>query len=604
MIVGNPPYSAGQRSANDNAANLSYPTLDHKIGLSYAKTSKATRKGSLYDSYIRAIKWASERIGDRGVVAFVTNAGWVDGNSQDGMRKCLAKEYSKMWILNLRGNQRTSGERSRREGGKIFGSGSRAAIAISILLKNPDSDERGQIFYCDIGDYLSREDKLSKIRECGSMANTEWKSLEPDQYGDWINQRDPSFDGFPVMGEKKEPQGNEIFDLYSRGLATGRDAWCYNFNKKSLEGNVRRSIEFFNGEVDRYQKSSFEGNVNDFIDRDSTRFSWDENQLKWVTRGITIPFSTDRVYSCIYRPFAKCHAYFARSYNSRLYRLPLIFPESYSHNLVICVSGVGATKQSALMVNVLPDLEIVSKSQCFPLYQYVAPSKKIDYSDLSTEDVGPRRVSNIQEAALAYFRNCYPSLDIDAETLFYYVYGVLHSSDYRERYSTNLLKQLPRIPAVKKAEDFLRISETGRELGQLHVGYEQLKEHPLEIQYSSEIDPIELGDSLYRVTQMKFGRYSGGHQDRTTIVYNSNITLIGVPLAAYDYVINGKSAIEWVMERQCARTDRASEIQNDANDWAIETKKDASYPLKLLKKIVTLSLETNRLTRQLPRLTT
>ncbi len=604
VIVGNPPYSAWQKSANDNAQNLAYESLDAKIASTYGTRSNAKLKISLKDSYIRAIKWASERIGNRGVVAFVTNAGWLDGNAQDGMRKCLAEEYSKIWIVNLRGNARTSGERRRKEAGNVFESGSRAAVAINILLKNPDCEERGRIHYHDIGDYLSREEKLSRINELGSIVNTDWKLLVPDGYGDWINQRDPTFDGFPAIGEKRAPTRNEIFGLYSRGLATGRDAWCYNSSRKSLEANVRRSIDFFNGEVERFQESSFEGNVNDFINRDATKFSWDIPQRRWVQQGRHIRFEQRSIRASVYRPFTKTSVYFNRTMNNSVYRLSEIFPDEGSENLVICVSGVGATKQSSLMVDTLPDLEVVSKSQCFPLYHYVQPSKSKNYVDLSDQDGQSHRVNNISETTLGHFREVYPSLDIDEEGLFYYVYGILHSPDYRERFSANLLKQLPRIPDVKSADDFLQFSKIGRTLGALHVGYENLDEYPLEVQYSSDFDSINQVDNPYRVTQMKFAKSSarGGGQDKSTIEYNPYIKLSGIPLDAYEYVVNGKSAIEWVMERQCVKTDKSSGILNDANDYASETVGDASYPLKLLKKIVTLSQETVRLIRELPKL--
>lgn len=602
VVVGNPPYSAGQRSANDNAANLSYPTLDQRIVESYAARSRATNKNSLYDSYIRAIRWASDRIGDKGIVAFVTNAGWLDGNSQDGLRKCLAEEYSKMWIFNLRGNQRTSGERSRREGGKIFGSGSRAAIAISILAKNPECEEKGQIFYHDIGDYLSREEKLTRIREFGSICNTDWEVLQPDQYGDWINKRDPSFDGFSAIGEKKNPTGSQIFSLYSAGLQTARDAWCFNFSKKTLSDNILRSIDFFNGEVVRFQDSSFSGRVEDFIDTNPQKFSWDRARRKWVENGKKVTFSKENFFSSIYRPFTKCHVYFHRDYNNYVSRLPAIFPSKNSYNLLICVTSVGDQDFSTLMVDQLPDLHLIGSAQCFPLYRYVDHLERQHYIELTDNDDGPYMVSNLSSEALSQFRSHYPSLQINAEILFYYVYGILHSPEYRERFATNLVKSLPRIPAVQNADDFLAFAEIGRKLGTLHVDYEALDEYPLEVRYSSEIDSFTTSASQYRVADMRFGKLPGGSKDRSTIVYNPYITLTGVPPQAFDYVVNGKSAIEWVMERQCVKIDKASGILNDANDYAIQTVGDPGYPLKLLKRIVTLSLETAKLINELPSL--
>ena len=602
VVVSNPPYSAGQRSANDNAANLSYTTLDRKIADTYAANSKATNKNSIYDSYIRAIKWASQRIGDNGVVAFVTNAGWLDGNAMDGMRKCLTEEYSKMWVFNLRGNARTSGEQRRKEAGNVFESGSRAAITINIFVKNPDCEGRGQIFYHDIGDYLNREEKLARIAELGSLENTQWDRIKPDTYNDWINQRNPKFDSYPAIGQKKKPSGIEVFQLYGGGLKTNRDAWCYNSSKTRLKEHVQRSIDFFNSEVSRFQGSGFDGRVEDFIDLNPTKFSWDEDQRKWVKQGREIEFRNAAVYVSSYRPFYKCHSYFHRDLNNRVYQNPSTFPEHDSKNRLICVNGIGATKQSSFMVDHLPDLEIVSKSQCFPLYRYIKPDEVKDELGLGDANNGMEKVYNISDRSLRYYREIYQNPYIDAEMLFYYVYGILHSPDYCEQFATNLLKQLPRIPAVKNTDDFVQFAEIGRQLGDLHVGYEEVEEYSLETRYSPDLDPNNLSDEHYRVTQMKFDKLPGGDKDKSTIVYNPYITVSGIPHKAYDYVVNGKSAIEWVMDRQNVRTDKASGIVNDANDYALETVGDARYPLRLLQKVTTVSMRTLDLINQLPAL--
>ena len=436
------------------------------------------------------------------------------------------------------------------------------------------------------------------------MSDTSWRLIKPNQHGDWINQRDSSFYKYPAIGNKKTPSGSEIFSKYSSGLKTNRDPWCYNFSKKSLEDNVRRSIEFFNGEVDRYQKSTFVGTVNDFIKFDSKLLSWEERQRKLVVQGKKISFSNERIYTSAYRPFTKCHCYFDRSYNSRVYQLPIFFPTNESRNVVICVSGGGATNQSALMVDSLPDLEIVSKSQCFPLYRYELPDTKKQFVDLSISNLDSRRVSNVSDAALNHFRRCYPSHKIDSETLFYYVYGILHSPDYRDRFKANLQKQLPRIPVVPNADDFLQFSAIGRRLGALHVNYEKLDEYPVIEQHSLAINPTRTNDEPYRVAKMKFDKRPDGQLDLSTIVYNSQIKLSGIPSETYEYTVNGKSALEWVMDRQCVKMDKPSGIPNDANQYAIETIADTTYPLRLVKQIITLSLETARLISQLPPLKT
>ena len=602
VIVGNPPYSAGQRSANDNAANVAYPALDQKIADSYAANSNATNKNSLYDSYIRAIKWASEKVDDKGIVAFVTNAGWFDGSAMDGMRKCLSDEYSKMWIFNLRGNARTSGEQRRREAGNVFESGSRAAVAINVFVKDSDWDECGKIYYHDIGDYLNKEEKLDRIAELHSVSGTKWSSLRPDEYNDWINQRDPEFEKFLIIGEKRKVTYKAIFELYSAGLKTNRDAWCYNASRRSLIYNVERSISFFNSEVERYRSNSHTAAITDFVDLDAMKFSWDSEKRKWVQQGRQIEFQQHRIYTALYRPFFKCHSYFDRSLNSRVYQNPSVFPTSESQNRLICVNGVGASQQTALMVDGLPDVQFVSNGQCFPLYRYEISSSASGILEESNTTHRYEKIENISQFVLEFYRSRYSGLMITAEDLFYYLYGVLHSPNYRERFAANLLKQLPRIPAVTNADDFLQFSEIGRQLGDLHVGYESVKEYPLEVIYTPKLNSDEWTDECFRVSQMKFGKLRSAVRDRSRIDYNAHISLSGIPSEAYEYEVNGKSAIEWVMDRQCVKTDKASGIVNDANDYAIDTVGDPSYPLRLLKKVVTVSLRTKELVDQLPEL--
>jgi len=279
VIVGNPPYSVGQGSQNDNNQNVSYPALDRRIEETYAARSIMTSVRNLYDSYIRSIRWASDRIGDAGVIGFVTNAGFLDATSQDGMRKCLVDEFSSLYVFHLRGNQRTSGETSRKEGGKIFGSGSRAPIAISLLVKNPEATQSGQIHFHDIGDYLSRDDKLEKIADYASVAGipaNEWQAITPDEHGDWLKQRDDSFVRFIVLGDKKGDSA-KLFDSFSLGIASGRDAWAYNQSKTKLATNMSDMIDFYNSEVVRFNAAHPGLNtktrqelVDGFIDADPT----------------------------------------------------------------------------------------------------------------------------------------------------------------------------------------------------------------------------------------------------------------------------------------------------------------------------------------------
>lgn len=377
VIIGNPPYSAGQESANDNNANVAYPQLDRKIRSTYAAQSKATNKNALYDSYIRAIRWASDRIKDAGVIGFVTNAGFVDANTADGLRKCLAQEFSNIYIFHLRGNARTSGEQRRKEKDNVFGQGTRTPIAISLLVKNPNASEHGNIVFHDIGDYLSQQEKLDKISEFASIdgitqANG-WQHITPDQHGDWINQRDNSFSEHISLGDKKDKNSVTVFENYSNGVKTNRDAWVYNFSKSKLKSNVNISIDFYNAEVQRYLDENCHLEAADFVRYASTKFTWDA-QNKWdLEKGKKYQFEESSLNLSLYRPFTKQNLYFNQSLNNRRYQMPRIFPNASAENRVISVTGRGATKDfSALMTDTLPDLEMISKGQCFPEYVYEA----------------------------------------------------------------------------------------------------------------------------------------------------------------------------------------------------------------------------------------
>lgn len=607
VIVGNPPYSVGQGDANANNANVPYPSLDARIRDTYGARSDATNKNSLYDSYIRSIRWASDRIGDTGIIGFVTNAGFVDTRTADGLRKCLADEFSSLYVFHLRGlrGQKTAGERAKKEGGQIFGMGSSAAIAISLLVKNPEAQAHGQIYFHDIGDYLSREDKLEKIATYASVAGIEqWQQISPDEHGDWLKQRDDSFAEHIVLGNKDDKSALALFDNYSNGVKTQRDAWAFNSSKTKLETNMSRMIGFYNAEVERFNAAypeldakARQAKVDGFIDTDPARISWTVNLKQDLGKSSSYVCETECMALSLYRPFTKQWLYYNRRLNERVYQMLRIFPDAAAENLVIGVSAAGEKVGfSALIARNVPSLHFVDieGSQCFPLYLYDEAAKATK-DDLFVEPAegGLRRRDAITDAGLAHFQSAYPGEQISKQDLFYYVYGILHSPDYRERFADNLSKELPRIPAVKKAADFWAFSKAGRALADLHLNYETVEPYPLTIEAKGT-----LTDADYRVEKMKFAKKG----DKTTVIYNHRITLKGIPEAAWDYVVNGKAALDWVMERQAVRTDKASGIVNDANDWAIETMGNPKYPLELFQRVVTVSLETQKIVNSLPAL--
>lgn len=610
VIVGNPPYSIGQKSANDNAQNESYPTLESRIENTYVAQSEAALNKSAYDSYIKAFRWASDRLNEKegGVIGFVTNGAWLDANGLDGMRKCLEREFSAIYVFNLRGNQRTSGELSRKEGGKIFGSGSRTPIAITILVKKPKvSDKAARICYHDIGDYLSREEKLNIIRNMGDISNPlmQWVTITPNEHGDWLNKRSEQFKLYtPLEPEKKFGKGNKsFFEGFSLGLGTNRDAWVYNSSLVELQANITKTIDFYNQQVESYKTAKQEMSLDNFLadKRDSTKIVWTDTLIRDLQKGIKYDIDTSRYTVGMYRPYFKQALYQDRILNHRVYQIPRLFPTSNHRNLVICVSGVGASKDfSTLITDCIPDLQLQFNGQCFPLYWY--DDSTADIADLfsaqqSDADRYVRR-DGVTDWILSTARKQYGSR-VTREDIFYYVYGILHAPDYRTTFAADLKKSLPRLPLVESPDDFWAFSRAGRSLAELHLGYEHVEPYAGCHTVNSTTSEDEAIN--YRVEKMRFGKLDSKTADKSIIHYNAGITIENIPLEAYDYVVNGKSAIEWVMERYAVKTDSTSLITNDPNDWCREHD-DPKYIYNLLLRIITVSLETMKIVRSLPKL--
>ncbi|WP_168526694.1 type ISP restriction/modification enzyme [Acinetobacter sp. A3] len=613
VIIGNPPYSASQNSGNDNNANLQYPSLDSDIRDTYAKDTNAVLKNALYDSYIRAIKWASNRIGKDGIIGFVSGSGFIEKPAMDGMRKHLVKDFSTLYILNLRGDIRKNmlSKGKAGEGENIFGQGSMTGIAISILVKNSSKNKKGEIRYLDIGQNLKRDDKLNILKNIKSVVsdlfNVNSETVIPNEFNDWLNQRDNSFLNYIEIGSKVK-DGNSIFKLYSGGVKTNRDAWCFNFSKNKLISNINRMVDFYNKETIRFKKIENPGEPKDFVNLDPTNISWTREVFNDVKKGYIHNISSFEFCTALYRPFTKQNLYFNRHFNNCVYKLYDIFTEQHLDNLVIMTCGRGSRNGFSVFIsNLIPDLNLLEAgAQCFPIYLYekITQDKNVGSGDLFDEsldltvsEIKYERKDGISDDGLQHFQTAYPSGQITKEDIFYYTYGLLHSEEYRERYADNLTKELPRIPCVKKAEDFWAFSKAGRELAHWHLNYETVEPYKATLDTGSTAYDQLTAEDFY-VEKMKFAKKG----EKGTVVYNKRITIKDIPLEAYEYVVNGKPALEWVMERQGVSTHKDSGIVNDANDWAIETMNNPAYPLELFLRVITVSLETMKIVRALPKL--
>lgn len=593
VIIGNPPYSIGQRLANDNAQNTHYPYLEQHIANTYVSESEARLSQGVYDSYVKAFRWASDRLGaGGGVIGFVTNAGWLDGQAMDGLRKCFEREFSSIYIYNLRGNARSKGEMRRKEAGNVFGGGSRTPIAITILVKNPAAKtDKATIYYRAVDDYLSREDKLVAVKKIKTAISPQFtqKVLKPNAHGDWINQRSEVFPNWTILGnrDKRNPPKILFFTLLSNSVITDRDAWCYNFSKTSLCQNMNSCIAFYNLQVD-----SIKDNLDANYDTTSSKISWSRALISNLKKGIKSDACEEKnIQISMYRPFCKENFYFHKHWNEMQYQMPRIFPNQMLPNLMICTSGTGAKDLfSCLLINTLTDRQLLSNTQCFPLYWY---ERKVDEGSLFDTAKEPEyiRHDGISDAILKEARRQYGDVNISKKDIFFYVYGFLHSPEYRTQFDADLKKSLPRVPFVDRADDFAAFRDAGRALAELHLHYED--------QPAPEGVVVEKSADDFRVEKMRFAK-TGKAKDKSTILYNSAITIRDIPQEVYDYVLNGRSAVEWIMERYQVTTDKASGIRNDPNDWAREHD-DPSYILRLLLSVMTVSLRTMDIVRRLPK---
>ncbi len=566
VIIGNPPYSAGAKSQNDNNQNLSHPKLEKRVYEKYGKNSTVKVGVTTRDTLIQSIYMASELLKDKGVLGFVVNGGFIDSKSGDGFRKCVAKEFAHLYVLNLRGNARTSGETFKKEGGKIFDSGSRATIAVIFFVKDT-SVKNSAIHYYDIGDYLKREEKLNRLANFTDLDAIPFETIIPNAKGDWINQREDGFE--KLIPLKRDKNSKSIFDINSSGVVTGRDSWVYNFSPDSLMLSVQKCIDTYNADLKRFNmhfreafKQRAKGVKSDKLHKqlNDKEITTDKTKIAW-TRALKQEFiknknlqesHKDRIRLATYRPFNKQWLYFDKDLNEEQSQLPKIFPNKDTQNVVI---NTTIRNFSALVSDAISDIHFIGDANAYPLYYY--------------DGLGNRHYA-ISGYALNLFRKHYGDNLIAEEEIFYYIYAILHHKGYLEKYKNSLTKEDPRIALSK---DFKELSILGKELAELHLNYESGEMHA-SVEYKTLMNAEEKG--YYDVeTMKKIG-------DR--INYNNHIAITKIPKKAFDYVVNGKSAIDWVIERYQKTMDKDSLIENNPNDY-----KGGKYVFELLCRVIKLS---------------
>ena len=571
VVIGNPPYNANQANENDNNKNRPHEAVDNRVRATYAAASSAQLKNKLYDPYVKSLRWASDKIGPEGIIAFITNNSFIDAKQFDGLRQCLAEEFDALYLLDLGGNIRKG------QPGTANVFGITVGVSINFLVKTGQPREgRARILYNDEAAALPKERTFQFLADCAHIGNVKWRELQPNARQMWLTEGlRADFDTFIPMGTKAakaakgEAEGT-LFKTYSLGVVTNRDAWVYNFNETAVKENMTRMIEFYNAETSRWERrTDRQISVNDFVNTDRTKIKWTDRLKAAVEKGTQVEFSPEKIRTALYRPFTKKHLYFDRLMNQSVYVMPSIFPKSdvEQENRVLCVNLTQERPFTCLMANCIPSNVMAggfgSSTQCFPFYTY-------------NED-GTNRRENITDWALSHFRAHYADETITKWDIFHYTYALLHHPDYRETYQVNLKHDLPHLPF---APEFWRFVNIGRQLAELHVNYETLDVLP---------NLIETPPLNWRVEKMTLSK------DKTQLRYNESLTVTDIPSEVFDYRLGTRSALEWVIDRYRVKPDPSgSGIIADPNGV------DAQYIVRLVGQVMHVSQETVRLVGELP----
>lgn len=577
VIIGNPPYNAGQVNENDNNKNRKYEEIDKRVSQTYGKGSKATLLRKLNDPYVKAIRWASDRIGDEGIVAFVTNNSFVNEITFDGMRKCLQQDFDSIHILDLGGNVRKNPKLSGTTH-NVFGI--KVGVNINLFVKKNGTGQpkQAKIYYFRTDEFWRKEQKYDFLNEREYIGNIKWQDITPDSKYNWLTAgMDKSFDSFIPMGSKteknlKDSDSATIFKTFSLGVSTNRDSLVYDFDKQSLEKRVKQFGDDYNNEVSRYIQKGKPKDIDTFVNYGL--FKWSRNLKRHLKNGDIFNFVESNIRAGLYRPFIRQWLYFSDIIVDELGANRRLFPDfnAETENRSICVNQTAEKPFACLSVNAIPNLVFCggfgAATQCFPLFTY-------------SED-GTNRQDNITDWALTQFQEHYKDNHISKQDIFHYIYAILHHPRYREKYAANLKRELPRIPF---APDFWEFAKAGKQLAELHVNYEKQTEYPLMW--------LENKDAKvnYRVEIMTLSK------DKTQIVYNDFLTLGGIPPEVFEYRLGNRSALDWIIDQYKVSTDKRSGIVNDPNSVD-----DSQYIIRLIGKVVSVSLNTVKIVNSLPEL--
>lgn len=591
IIIGNPPYSVGQHNANEGNKNNSYPSIDNRISKTYRNFARGANKKLLYDSYVRAFRWASDRISDNGIVSFVSNGSYVDNIVFSGFRKSLLEEFNHVYVYNLRGNQRTMGELSRKEGGKIFGSGSRNTICIIVLVKHQGQPFDGFVHYKDIGDYLTREQKLEIIKNTHDISQINWERIVPDKNNDWINKTNTDFERFiPLAGKKLEIGAKSVFSsCYSSGIKTGKDTWIYNFDSNALRNNVALFINEYNRQkniiipalkgLSPQQKIQ---KANNMVTINPKAIKWNAELISYMSRGGNIDYSDIKFVTALFRPFVKKRMAYCPSLIQGMYKWQNIIQNPLTDsNRQIVVSGAPLKRNFSIIASDgITDLDVFEHCQVFPRLWNNLQKQEISLFDSDSENVP---FYAITDEFLEHIRHTTKKTNISKEDAFYYIYALLHSNVYRNEYKANLSKEFPRVPIVENLENYISI---GKQLYDLHINYESVKKYP-------GVN-IEIKKNDYSISKIRFL----SKERKDTIIFNPYITISNIPREVYEYKLSGRSPIEWVMDQYQYSVDSDSGIIDDPNQY--DPIKGGKYIFDLILSLITVSLETQKLIASLP----